>query len=77
MPQLPDLTLDLKTTVLLITICTTAYAVYHGVTLTLAQQEQTIQQLRGQVSEMTVQQRAQERAIIELTVSLKARNVIP
>lgn len=76
MTDLMSLKFDLKTVVLLLTTLTTAYGVYYGIRAKLDQQQTTITRLESQLEQVDRQLRAEERAIIELTVTLKAKGVL-
>ena len=76
MTKWADVSVDLKTVVAWLAAAFAAGGIYYGITAKLEGQRETMAALRAEVATLHTQQAAMDRALVELLVELRTREVI-
>jgi uncharacterized protein HemX len=76
MPDLSEIKVDLKTVVAIVMTVVTGLGVYYGLKAKLDAQTATVTELHAEVAALKGEQEQAKRAILELTITLKAKGII-
>jgi uncharacterized protein HemX len=76
MPDLSEIKVDLKTVVAIVMTVATGLGVYYGLKTKLDTQTNTVTELHAEVTALKSEQEQAKRAILELTITLKAKGII-